>query len=101
MRSISKFSVLCRSQLGSSFGSMPLSQKTEVIARWLVWNPFESELPAVADVTVDLAGGPGANPSHSFCFTRKVSNIEEVRTSFRSRVIFSCVDILMDQQNKF
>eukprot|EP00795_Rhopilema_esculentum_P007191 gene7191-12860_t len=68
-----------RSRLGSSFGSMPLSQKTEVIARWLVWNPFESELPAVADVTVDLAGGPGANPSHSFCFTRKVSNIEETK----------------------
>ena len=53
---------------------MPLTQKKEVVARCLVWVPFEKDLSAVKDVTLELMGGPGANPANSFCLTRNANS---------------------------
>ena len=53
---------------------MPLTQKKEVVARWLVWVPFEKDLSAVKDVTLELMGGPGANPANPFCLTKNANS---------------------------
>ena len=70
--------VLILLQLGSSFGSMPLSQKREVIVRWLVWVPFEKALPAVQDMTLELEGGPKGNPANPFCLSARPNQSNEV-----------------------
>ena len=57
---------------------MPLSQKKEIVARWLVWVPFEGELSAVKDITLELLGGPSGNPADSFCLSSKLASNKEV-----------------------
>lgn len=62
-----------RSRLGSSYGSMPLSQKKEVVVRWLAWVPFEKELSPVKDINLELMGGPGGNPADAFCLSKSMN----------------------------
>ena len=57
---------------------MPLSQKREVIARWLVWVPFERGSIENKDFTLELAGGPGINPANSFCLTKRNDYLDQV-----------------------
>eukprot|EP00112_Aurelia_sp_Birch-Aquarium-sp1_P012360 Seg26.6 transcript_id=Seg26.6/GoldUCD/mRNA.D3Y31 product=Nephrocystin-4 protein_id=Seg26.6/GoldUCD/D3Y31 len=66
-----------RSRLGSSFSSVPLSQRREVIARWLVWVPFERGSIENKDFTLELAGGPGINPANSFCLTKRNDYLDQ------------------------
>ena len=65
-------------QLGSSYGSMPLSQKKEVVVRWLAWVPFEKELSPVKDINLELMGGPGGNPADAFCLSKSMNTANGV-----------------------
>ena len=69
---------------------MPLSQKREVIVRWLVWVPFEKSLPAVQDMTIELAGGPKGNPANPLCLSARLNqNTEVSEWAFIFGIIFN------------
>ncbi len=57
---------------------MPLSQKQEIIARWLVWLPYENGAIENKEFTLQLTGCPVGNPANSLCFSKKLEGETEV-----------------------